>query len=185
MLASSSCKSRRGCAIYSVARRVYVSAETCSLIDLQGHLPFFPFRFCCGGYVPLPLVKFFSMIILVLTSISNRFGLEASRLGVVFCLSHRLACLASIQRLYPVSSWASWKQHIFRVLYSCSLNGRHPPFRSAFTHDVGWQRYKRDEFGLRLAYFHCGANVAQFFGALLASGIFATTDGKFGVAAWR
>ena len=51
--------------------------------------------------------------------------------------------------------------------------------------DIVWQRYKRDEFGLRLAYFHCGANAAHFLGALLASGVFATMDRNFGVAAWR
>ena len=35
---------------------------------------------CCGGYASLPSVKFVKIIILVLTSISNRSDLEVSRL---------------------------------------------------------------------------------------------------------
>ena len=54
-----------------------------------------------------------------------------------------------------------------------------------FAHDFVWKRYKRDEIGLRLAYLNCGSSVGQFLGALFASGVFATMDRKFGVAAWR
>ncbi|KAL4071130.1 major facilitator superfamily domain-containing protein [Scleroderma yunnanense] len=45
--------------------------------------------------------------------------------------------------------------------------------------------YKRDELGLRMAYFTCGASVSKVFGSLAASGILATMDGKLGFAAWR
>ena len=46
-------------------------------------------------------------------------------------------------------------------------------------------RYKRDELGLRMAYFSCGASVGQFVGPLFASGVFSMMDGKLGYAAWR
>ena len=46
-------------------------------------------------------------------------------------------------------------------------------------------RYKRDELGLRLAYFNCGAAASYFLGPLFASGVFATMDKKLGYAAWR
>ena len=49
----------------------------------------------------------------------------------------------------------------------------------------GCARYKRDELGLRLAYFHCSAAASQFFGPLFASGVFAIMDEKLGYAAWR
>ena len=66
-------------------------------------------------------------------------------------------------------------------------NGKCPPkfVIHAFAHDVLRQRYKHDELGLRLVYFNCGATAGQFIGALFASGVFATMDGKFSVAGWR
>lgn len=45
--------------------------------------------------------------------------------------------------------------------------------------------YKRDELGLRMAYFTGGSSVANAFGSLIASGVLATTDGKLGYQAWR
>lgn len=45
--------------------------------------------------------------------------------------------------------------------------------------------YKRNEFGLRVAYFTCGSSLANAFGSLIASGILATMDGKLGYEAWR
>ncbi|KAG6333460.1 hypothetical protein ID866_5630 [Astraeus odoratus] len=45
--------------------------------------------------------------------------------------------------------------------------------------------YKRDELGLRMAYFSCGAKISGMFGPLIAAGTFSTLDGKFGYAAWR
>jgi len=47
------------------------------------------------------------------------------------------------------------------------------------------QRYKRDELGLRMAYFSCGATIGQLVGPLFASGVFSTMDRKLGYAAWR
>ena len=47
------------------------------------------------------------------------------------------------------------------------------------------QRYKRDELGLRMAYFCCGGAASQFLGPLFASGVFATMDRELGYAAWR
>ncbi|KAL4075885.1 MFS general substrate transporter [Scleroderma citrinum] len=45
--------------------------------------------------------------------------------------------------------------------------------------------YKRDELGLRMAYFTCGSSIANAFGALTASGILSTMDNRLGYAAWR
>ncbi|KIM52151.1 hypothetical protein SCLCIDRAFT_1224056 [Scleroderma citrinum Foug A] len=45
--------------------------------------------------------------------------------------------------------------------------------------------YKRDELGLRMAYFSCGSTVSNIFGSLAASGVLAIMDGKFGYSAWR
>ncbi|KAL4071123.1 major facilitator superfamily domain-containing protein [Scleroderma yunnanense] len=45
--------------------------------------------------------------------------------------------------------------------------------------------YKRNELGLRLAYFICASSVSKVFGPLIASGIVATMDGILGYAAWR
>ncbi|KAL4071135.1 major facilitator superfamily domain-containing protein [Scleroderma yunnanense] len=45
--------------------------------------------------------------------------------------------------------------------------------------------YKRDEFGLRMAYFNFGASASQFLGPFFASGVFSTMDGILGYAAWR
>ncbi|KIM52144.1 hypothetical protein SCLCIDRAFT_141825 [Scleroderma citrinum Foug A] len=46
--------------------------------------------------------------------------------------------------------------------------------------------YKRDELGIRMAYFTCGASVSSIFDQLTASAIFAIIpDGKLGYAAWR
>ena len=97
-----------------------------------------------------------------------------------------MGSVASTQRSYPVSSLASRKQSIILALYSYSLDGKRLPFViHVVAHDVLRQRYKRDELGLRLAYFNCGVTAGQFLGALFASGVFATMDGRFGVAAWR
>ena len=49
----------------------------------------------------------------------------------------------------------------------------------------GYARYKRDELGLRIAYFHCGGVTSLFLGPLFASGVFTVMDGKLGYAAWR
>ena len=46
-------------------------------------------------------------------------------------------------------------------------------------------RYKRHELGLRMAYFSCGNAFSKALGSLIASGIFATMDGKLGYAGWR
>lgn len=45
--------------------------------------------------------------------------------------------------------------------------------------------YKRDELGLRMAYFTGGSSLANAFGSLIASGVLATMDGKLGYQAWR
>ncbi|KIM50595.1 hypothetical protein SCLCIDRAFT_145071 [Scleroderma citrinum Foug A] len=45
--------------------------------------------------------------------------------------------------------------------------------------------YKRHELGLRMAYFSCGNAFSKALGSLIASGIFATMDGKLGYAGWR
>ncbi|KAL4071129.1 major facilitator superfamily domain-containing protein [Scleroderma yunnanense] len=45
--------------------------------------------------------------------------------------------------------------------------------------------YKRDELGLRMAYFSCGNAFSKALGSVIASGVFATMDGKLGVAGWR
>ncbi|KAI6113705.1 MFS general substrate transporter [Pisolithus croceorrhizus] len=45
--------------------------------------------------------------------------------------------------------------------------------------------YKRDELGLRIAYFTGGSSLANAFGSLIASGVLATMDGKLGYQAWR
>ncbi|KIJ70006.1 hypothetical protein HYDPIDRAFT_104680 [Hydnomerulius pinastri MD-312] len=45
--------------------------------------------------------------------------------------------------------------------------------------------YKRGELGLRMAILTCGSSVSNAFGSLIASGILAVMDGKFGYAAWR
>ncbi|TDL18489.1 sugar transporter [Rickenella mellea] len=45
--------------------------------------------------------------------------------------------------------------------------------------------YKRDEIGLRTALLYCGSLLSNGFGALIASGILDTMDGKMGRAAWR
>ena len=45
--------------------------------------------------------------------------------------------------------------------------------------------YKRDELGLRTALLYCGSLISNGFGALIASGILDTMDGKLGHAAWR
>ncbi|KAG6336606.1 hypothetical protein ID866_2482 [Astraeus odoratus] len=45
--------------------------------------------------------------------------------------------------------------------------------------------YKRDELGLRMAYFTCGSSISNAFGSLAASGILAVTDRILGYAAWR
>ena len=54
-------------------------------------------------------------------------------------------------------------------------------------HIIIWcSRYKRDELGLRMAYFTCGASVSSIFDQLTASAIFAIIpDGKLGYSAWR
>ncbi|KAL4071128.1 major facilitator superfamily domain-containing protein [Scleroderma yunnanense] len=46
-------------------------------------------------------------------------------------------------------------------------------------------RYKRDELGLRMAYFMCGSSISKVVGSLVASGIIAMMDGVLGIAAWR
>ncbi|KIM50660.1 hypothetical protein SCLCIDRAFT_1225204 [Scleroderma citrinum Foug A] len=45
--------------------------------------------------------------------------------------------------------------------------------------------YKRDELGLRMAYFGFGVYFSAVLGPLIASGILATMDGILGYAAWR
>ena len=45
--------------------------------------------------------------------------------------------------------------------------------------------YKRDELGLRTAVLYCGSLISNGFGALIASGILDSMDGKLGQAAWR
>ncbi|KAI6113703.1 MFS general substrate transporter [Pisolithus thermaeus] len=45
--------------------------------------------------------------------------------------------------------------------------------------------YKRDELGLRMAYFTGGSSLANAFGSLIASGVLAIMDGKLGYQAWR
>jgi MFS family permease len=45
--------------------------------------------------------------------------------------------------------------------------------------------YKRNELGLRTALFYCGSSVSNAFGALIASGILGSLDGKLGFTAWR
>lgn len=45
--------------------------------------------------------------------------------------------------------------------------------------------YKRNELGLRLAYFICASSLSKVIGTLIASGIIATMDGILGYAAWR
>ncbi|KAF9058157.1 sugar transporter [Panaeolus papilionaceus] len=45
--------------------------------------------------------------------------------------------------------------------------------------------YKRDELGLRTAILYCGNIISNAFGALMASGILDTMQGKLGHAAWR
>ncbi|KAL4069096.1 major facilitator superfamily domain-containing protein [Scleroderma citrinum] len=45
--------------------------------------------------------------------------------------------------------------------------------------------YKRDELGLRMAFFNCGSAASQVLGPLFASGVFSVMDGKLGQAAWR
>ncbi|KAL4069101.1 MFS general substrate transporter [Scleroderma citrinum] len=45
--------------------------------------------------------------------------------------------------------------------------------------------YKRDELGLRMAYFMCGSSISKVVGSLVASGIIAMMDGVLGIAAWR
>ncbi|KAI6119372.1 sugar transporter [Pisolithus croceorrhizus] len=50
---------------------------------------------------------------------------------------------------------------------------------------LGRSRYKRDELGLRMAYFTGGSSLANAFGSLIASGVLAIMDGKLGYQAWR
>ncbi|PPR06575.1 hypothetical protein CVT24_001756 [Panaeolus cyanescens] len=45
--------------------------------------------------------------------------------------------------------------------------------------------YKRDELGLRTAILYCGNIISNAFGALMASGILDSMQGKLGHAAWR
>ncbi|KAI6119369.1 MFS general substrate transporter [Pisolithus croceorrhizus] len=45
--------------------------------------------------------------------------------------------------------------------------------------------YKRNELGLRMAYFTGGSSLANAFGSLIASGVLAIMDGKLGYQAWR
>ncbi|KAF8165390.1 MFS general substrate transporter [Crassisporium funariophilum] len=45
--------------------------------------------------------------------------------------------------------------------------------------------YKRNELGLRTAILYCGNIISNAFGALMASGILDTMQGKLGHAAWR
>jgi len=63
----------------------------CFSIDLQDHLRIFPLRSCCGGYVPLLLVRIASApLCWFLRPLSNRFGLEVSRLQLVAFLLYTL-----------------------------------------------------------------------------------------------
>jgi len=48
-----------------------------------------------------------------------------------------------------------------------------------------FRRYKRDELGLRMAYFGFGVYLSAVLGPIIASGILATMDGILGYAAWR
>lgn len=45
--------------------------------------------------------------------------------------------------------------------------------------------YKRNELGLRTAFFDCGNSISYAFSTLAASGILAGLDGTLGVPAWR
>lgn len=45
--------------------------------------------------------------------------------------------------------------------------------------------YKRDELGLRMAYFTCGSSLGNAFGSLIASGVLTTMNNRLGYAAWR
>ncbi|TBU64085.1 sugar transporter [Dichomitus squalens] len=45
--------------------------------------------------------------------------------------------------------------------------------------------YKRNELGTRIALLYCGNITSNAFGALMASGILDSMDGKLGQAAWR
>jgi len=94
--------------------------------------------------------------------------------------------LASMQPLCLVSCWVSRKQYILLPLCSYSLDGIFLTYRSRCSFPPSKRsRYKRDEVGLRMAYFICGSSVSKIIGSLVASGIIAAMDGILGFAAWR
>ncbi|KAL4071131.1 major facilitator superfamily domain-containing protein [Scleroderma yunnanense] len=94
-----------------------------------------------------------------------------------------LSCAILLWALFSISTGVSWS--FDTVLISRFLLGFTEAVYTPGVYLMLSRWYKRDELGLRLAFFSGGIAASNFLGPLLASGVLIAMEGKLGYAAWR